>query len=91
MENRKEEAKIRSPKEKIVWFKKPVTSAIIKTKRLQYNMPFLLCTTGPGPSLILTHRAPKERVSPISICPRREKTNVGIAISSVTRIPSARY
>jgi hypothetical protein len=91
MENKNEEAKIRMPNESILWFEKPVTSYIIKTKMLQYNIPFLLCTTGPGPSLILTHSAPKERVIPISICPSREKTNVGIAISSVTRTPSARY
>ncbi len=72
-------------------FTNPVASAIIKMKILQYSIPFLLWTTGPGASLILTHNAPRESVMPISNWPKKEKTTAGIMISSVTRIPSAKF
>jgi hypothetical protein len=69
----------------------PVRNALIKTKMLQSNMPFLLWISGPGPSLMLTHKAPKDKARPVSKSPRKENTIAGIIISSVIRIPSERY
>ncbi|MGH2563808.1 MAG: hypothetical protein ACRDE5_04815, partial [Ginsengibacter sp.] len=62
-----------------------------KIEILQYNIPFRLCFTGPGASLILTQSAPKEMVIPVSVFPNWAHTTAGKTISSAIRIPSARY
>jgi len=63
----------------------------MKIKTEQKSIPFRLCFTGPGASLMLTQRAPNEIVIPNSRLPSSEKIMAGNIIANVVRIPSARY
>ena len=91
MVKKNEANKRRKPITHIEWLAKPVSSDIIKTKPLQYNMPLRLCSTGPGASLILTHNAPVEISKPTSSLPNNEKITAGITISKVILRPSDKY
>src|SRR5687768_6759286 len=70
---------------------KPVISATRKVVKLVSNMALRLCTTGPGESVMLAHKAPKDKVNPIWKWPKRAKSKEGKSTPSVIRKPSEKY
>lgn len=91
MVKKNEDNNMSRPIKKTLVFTIPVSKVIKKVNSMQYNMPLRLCSTGPGPSAILTQKAPVLIIMPRSILPNCEKITAGKIISSVTLIPSARY
>src|SRR5678816_4453219 len=91
MEKLKQRATISAPSMYRLSRAKPVIKATRKIARLQSSMALRLCETGPGESVILTHSAPSDKVSPWAKCPNCESNSDGSNTPSVMRNPSEKY
>ena len=91
IEKKKQNSRISRPSK--YWFNltKPVIKATRKIVRLQSNMAFRLCATGPGESVMLTQSAPSESVKPMSKWPSWANKSEGTNTPNVMRKPSEKY